>query len=223
MPNDTDHKIRVVAEKFMGWKPGMMCDERDRDEYNYCRGCHTWGQGLEVHEIPPPNLLAPAGAWALQVALLRNGIDCHQEFNKNTRRFYVVLSPSDHDFDAYADSAELASLDAAYQLATQGATMSAADLKKLIVAYPRTGDLLSSCGDLYDSDEEYVLALAAKLYVENEQARELLQRIPHGDCLAFETDPNCCRHGSSSTTRERTGCIDARAWLAKHARPDDGA
>ena len=62
--------------------------------------------------------------------------------------------------------------------------MSAADLKKLIVAYPRTGDLLSSCGDLYDSDEEYVLALAAKLYVENEQAREPFQ---HRDLRAMLT------------------------------------
>lgn len=113
MPNDTDHKIRVVAEAFMGWKHGQMCDERNRDEYNYCRGCHTWGQGLEVHEIPPPNLLAPAGAWALLVALWNRG--------------FLVKIGSLTGLSATGIGAQVltgndptkALLDAAYQLATK--------------------------------------------------------------------------------------------------------
>ena len=71
MPNDIDHKIRVVAEWAGLWKQGQKraCDRIGGclkvtcdDPYHSCL-CDTY------HAIPPPNLLEPAGAWALLVAL----------------------------------------------------------------------------------------------------------------------------------------------------------
>ena len=122
MPNDTDHKIRVVAEFFEveGWKSGQMCpiiagrDKRCGDFQHYKSA---------AHEIPPPNLLAPAGAWALLVAMrerkLRVIISYTHVIIKDSA-FTLMTIPIGSPNPRLTDPAtQMALLDAAYQLATK--------------------------------------------------------------------------------------------------------
>ena len=105
MPNDTQYKIRVVAEWAGMWKPGQMCPRGFHQCYHGTNGALL----ISEHEIPPPGLLAPAGAWALLMSL------------KNSPR----ISP----FEKHAIASSLMHplvetpmellLDAAYQLATK--------------------------------------------------------------------------------------------------------
>lgn len=104
MPNDTEHKIRVVAEAFMGWKPTP--------------GTHGWAS----EELP--NLLEPASAWALLMALLDKGYSW--DANREDEALYVFLRGSlrasvricGYEENLSKDLAT-ALLDAAYQLATK--------------------------------------------------------------------------------------------------------
>lgn len=122
MPNDTDHKIRVVAEAFMGWKPciwarvpngvGNRCETHD--SYSMMNRCQDG----------PPLLLEPAGAWALLMALLDKGYSW--DANREDEALYVFLRGSlrasvricGYEENLSKDLAT-ALLDAAYQLATK--------------------------------------------------------------------------------------------------------
>lgn len=67
---DTQHMIRVVAEKFevKGWKPTNCVTGATYKGLIASCGCGATNvQG--PHEVPPPDLLSPDGAWALLVAL----------------------------------------------------------------------------------------------------------------------------------------------------------
>jgi len=131
MPNDTD-KIRVVAEAFMGWKPEQMCG-------NWCpHANHWWNEsGGDKHsfwmgplthhpkEIPPLDLLAPAGAWALESALSRTCVVRWQcAFVAKSGEFGAQLDLYERDGKHVSvvlvnGNRERALLDAAYQLATK--------------------------------------------------------------------------------------------------------
>ena len=117
---DTDHKIRVVTEWAGMWKQGQKCPNRYWLEGKFRCLLHTdrGGFGLSAgHIIPPPDLLAPAGALALLVALYAKGHFIEfdpqgkvQIYDPSRDRNGVVLDPDDLD---------AALLDAAYQLAAK--------------------------------------------------------------------------------------------------------
>lgn len=138
MPNDTDHKIRVVAEAFMGWRAGEKCfgprnpngirlSWCERHDVVFRYGYDNINEG---HEIPPPDLLEPTGAWALLVALWKrrwflcpkqiHGRDDHyveltQDFGVPT----VAFPSSNWVFNDSYDLTPEQLLDLAYQLATK--------------------------------------------------------------------------------------------------------
>ena len=108
MSQITDHKIRVVAEWAGMWKPGQMCPRGFHQCYHGTNGALL----ISEHEIPPTGLLAPAGAWALLVALDK----AHYRIELAEGRFTVY--PIDRNFRGYVPS-QPTLLDAAYQLATK--------------------------------------------------------------------------------------------------------
>lgn len=79
MPFTDDQKNRAVAEEFLGWKPiNEMC--------GICRLWPDHESAVSPHIpptplVPPPDLLQPANAWALLVALLnkRHSVDFDDE------------------------------------------------------------------------------------------------------------------------------------------------
>ena len=111
MPNDTDHQIRVVAEKFMGWKS-------DRRRCLYHDPCDLKGRAMDhpsYREIPPPNLLEPQHAWELLVALTKRCAGV-RVFSRSDGKWFAGIWECDL---CEADSLPAVLLDAAYQLATK--------------------------------------------------------------------------------------------------------
>ena len=113
--NDTDHKIRVVAEWAGLWKP-TTCERDEPDRNRQCWKCN------EVHPSPP-RLLEAAGAWALLMALRKqkynvviDGTLSRVQIWRDGMHGSVITTIRD-DNDAEAV------FYAAYQLATKEATM----------------------------------------------------------------------------------------------------
>ena len=135
MPNDTQHKIRVVAEFFAvdGWKPDTACTEvgaypaydGDRCMWTCACGDSTMFREFsdrQEHAIPPPDLLAPAGAWALEDALWKRGFYAMPLLYGEKFPFLALCTRKMGIKDIEVDmsvSRAVALLDAAYQLATK--------------------------------------------------------------------------------------------------------